>query len=354
MDKIKVMHVLNTGGYSGAENVVITIINNLRNSVDAFYVSPKGTIDAFLERESINHFTVNGDKLTVKELNRAVKNIKPDIIHAHDFTAGVVSTMASFGIPIINHIHNNSLWIRYISLKSIVYLISTLRYKRILTVSDSIMDEYVFGALCRKKTLTIGNPINIESIKAKADSASINDKSDLIFLGRLSDPKNPLMYVEIVRELVKSMPDIRTIIVGDGELRGEVESAIKYNKLEKNIKLYGFQENPYGLLKNSRVLCMPSKWEGFGLAAIEAMSLGIPVAAANVGGLRIIVDYGCGSLNETVSEFSEVILKLLNNKEYYKEISHSAYKKALTFDNYASYTDLLKKIYLSLSGVKEC
>lgn len=62
------------------------------------------------------------------------------------------------------------------------------------------------------------------------------------------------------------------------------------------IRLYGFQKNPYIYLKQAKVMCMPSKWEGFGLAAVEALALGKPVIAAPVGGLNDIINDNCGKL----------------------------------------------------------
>lgn len=354
MDKIKVMHVLNTGGYSGAENVVITMINNMRSDVDSYYVSPRGNIETFLDRDNINYFPISGDKLTVRELRKAIKDIKPDIIHAHDFTAGIVSSLSTFGIPIINHIHNNGLWIRKVCPKSMVYFISTIRYKTILTVSDSVIDEYVFGSLCRKKARTVGNPIDISSIKRKAETAVIQDSSDIIFLGRLSEPKNPLMFIRIINELIKSFPYLKAVMVGDGELRDEVENAIKANHLDNNVLLYGFQENPYGILKNSKVLCMPSKWEGFGLAAIEAMSLGIPVVASRVGGLTKIVTSDCGELCDSLTNYSEEISRMLTDENYYSQKQNSAYQRALSLDNLDSYTFTIKELYYNLLGATKC
>lgn len=85
---IRVMHVLNTGKYSGAENVVMTIINLMKDRVDATYVSLDGTIKEYLEELDIDFYPI--EKLACKEIKKAIKDIKPDIIHAHDYTAGII------------------------------------------------------------------------------------------------------------------------------------------------------------------------------------------------------------------------------------------------------------------------
>jgi len=71
MKKIKVLHILNTGSYSGAENVVITIIKNMAISVDAIYLSPDGSIRNHLEENSISFYSI--EKLTVSNLKKLLK-----------------------------------------------------------------------------------------------------------------------------------------------------------------------------------------------------------------------------------------------------------------------------------------
>lgn len=347
MRKLRVMHILNTGGYSGAENIVITIINSMKSKIDGFYVSPKGNIEKILFDKKINYVPINDDHITVIELKRAIKKIRPDIIHAHDFMAGVVAACSSFGIPIINHLHNNSPWIKDFSLKSIIYGISALRFEKILTVSDSVMNEYIFGKLFKNKTTVVGNPINLQDIIEKSLSSNINDESDVIFLGRLDTQKNPLMFVDIVAEISKKT-NIKAVMVGDGSLRQKVEDTIKNNGLEKNIILYGFQENPHGLLKNSKVMCMPSLWEGFGLAAVEALTLGKPVIAAPVGGLKNIINDNCGLICNSQQEYVDELLMLLSDSEYYQKKACGALIRSHDFDNIKSYRQMMIQTYKSL------
>lgn len=347
MKKIKVMHVLCMGSFSGAENVAITLINSLKDEVDSVYVSPTGSIHDVLAENEIKHYIV--DKVSVGSIRKAIKDEKPDIIHAHDFTAGIVSAMSTIKIPIVNHLHNNSLWIKKLCVKSIAYGLSGFRYKKILTVSDAVMDEYIFGQALKKKTEVVGNPINLQVIRDKAEEAELKDISDIVFLGRLSEPKNPVFFVEIVNELVKRIPDLKVSVIGDGELREAVEQKISEFGLEKNIRLWGFQKNPYGLVKNAKLMCMPSLWEGFGLAAVEALGLGKPVVATPVGGLKNIVTEECGSLCESKEEFTETIYKLLSDYTILEKKIKAARERADVYDNIAKYKKQIYEVYKKLS-----
>lgn len=348
MRKIRIVHVLNTGGYSGAENVVITLINSMRDYVDGIYLSPNGTIQNMLLENNIEFHPVSGNSISVKELRKAIADIKPDIIHAHDFTAGIVAACCAGKIPVINHLHNNSPWIKRLCIKSIIYALSCYKYKRILTVSDSVMDEYIFGETFKHKIKIVGNPINLKVIRDKANEENVTQTYDVAFLGRLSTQKDPFLFLKVISEVAKRMSSLRVAIIGDGELREEVEKQISDLKLNDNVVLCGFQKNPYAILKQSKLLCMPSRWEGFGLAAVEALALGKPVVASPVGGLVNIINDSCGYLCHDKHEFVDAIYEMLKEPEIYREKSLGALKRSEDFDNIEQYRDMILGVYQSV------
>lgn len=347
---MKVLHVLNTGKYSGAENVVITLIHALEGKVECAYASPDGSIRDILKEENIKYFPISTSAANAKELKRIIHLFKPDIIHTHDYNTGIMAYLTRTKIPIISHLHNNTPWLRTVCLKSLAYIASCVSYKKILTVSDSVMDEFIFSNLVKKKSQVVGNPINLSAIREKVDEKGIlQEPSDIIFLGRLSPQKKPLFFLEIVADIVKQIPNLRVAMVGSGELHEEVEAKIVELCLQNNVTLYGFQKNPYGLLNASKVMCMPSAWEGFGLAAIEALALGKPVTAAPVGGLKEIVNSECGGLCERKEEYIAELVKLLSDESYYNAKSDRARKRAVEYDNIKSYARLISEIYSTIA-----
>ncbi len=340
-----ILHILNTNSYSGAENVAITIINHFKKSNSDYrlvYVSLDGPIRSVLKNNGIEFEPIR--KVCIKEIRRVVKKYKPAAIHAHDFTASIVSAFSTFKTPVISHVHNNSPWIKKLGLYSIVYGISCIRYKKILGVSPAVFDEYVFGKCFKNKELVMANPIDLEKIRLAAKTATINDGYDVVFLGRLVEPKNPLLFLDIIRELSK-IQEISACMIGDGELRSEVEKKISEYNLEDKITLVGFIENPHGILNKSKILCLPSKWEGFGLVAVEALSLGKPVVASPVGGILTIIKGSEGCLCNTKQEFVEALKNLLQNKQAYELASTKAFERANEMDNVKTYIETLEGVY---------
>ena len=145
-------------------------------------------------------------------------------------------------------------------------------------------------------------------------------------------------------------PDLKVAMVGTGELRTEVENKIAELKLQKNVTLYGFRKNPYGLLQMSKIMCMPSQWEGFGLAAVEAMAFGKPVIASPVGGLQKIVNNDCGRVCVKKEEYVNELTKLLSDEVYYNKKSNEAGKRAEEYNNIEKYAQQIEIIY---KNVKE-
>ena len=156
--------------------------------------------------------------------------------------------------------------------------------------------------------------------------------------------KDPLRFIEIISKIINDYK-INVAMIGDGTLREQCEQKIKEKNLSEFIKMYGFIENPYPIMANSKILCMTSKYEGFGLVAVEALTLGLPVVATNVGGLPKIVDSKCGMLCEDDKSFQEELYRLLNDVNYYNKKSENAIKKSKKLENISAYIDNLFNIY---------
>ena len=104
---MKVLHVLNSRIYSGAEKVVCQIIKSFRGEIDMVYTSPESEIVAqMLAEQGVTYLPMK--KMSVSELSRVIREQKPDLIHAHDMRAGFFSALCCGNIPMVSHVHNNA------------------------------------------------------------------------------------------------------------------------------------------------------------------------------------------------------------------------------------------------------
>lgn len=336
----KILHVTMSNAYGGAETVIFSIIDKIKKYNEFYYFCPKGNIENLLKKKNINYKAMD-----VNKISKEIKKSNCDIIHAHDFKASIVCALYSRGKVIISHLHTNHDWLKKISLKSIVYLLVSRRFKNIIIVSESMAKDIWFYKFIKNKTKVMINPIDRERIIKLSDSETFNKNYDLAFLGRLSDYKDPLRFIEIIHNIKCNKKDIKAVIIGDGELKEECIQKIKECNLSENIEMVGFLENPFPLIKKSRLLIMPSKIEAFGLSAIQSMVLGKPVVATNVGGLKDIINSKNGMLCESNEEFISNILDILNNNELYDKLSKESKRSSKEIGNIDKYMDKLIGIY---------
>ena len=340
--KKRVLHILATDRFSGAENVACTIIKNLSDEFDMAYCSPYGSIEGVLAEQNIKFFGIN--KLNRRNLKKIIRIYAPDIIHAHDYSASVKVAFSNYNGKIISQLHNNNPFAKYWNPKTILYALCAKRFNEVLGVSDKVLDEAIFRRYIKKRYNTIYNLIDLEKITADAKAYKFSKRYDLCFIGRESQQKDPISFIKIVDSLKGGNPKIKACMVGDGDLSKSCYDMILKLGLEKNIDMLGFQENPFPIVKNCKACIMPSKWEGFGMAAIEPLVLGKPVYNSGVGGLAEIFKgneyFICKDLNEYIDKINE-------NKKVSKKTLLSIYSK---YTDKTLWKDKMVSVYNSSTG----
>lgn len=340
---MKILHILNSNSFSGAENVVCQIIDMFNDELDIqmAYCSPEGPIKYELEKKNIQYISIK--KLNLKNLKKVIKSFKPDIIHAHDFKASILTSFLHFKGKIISHIHNNDPKMTTVSIKSLLYNFRIKKFDKVLGVSQSVLEESRFKKKISKKFLMIGNPVNVKAIRK--DIKKEEKKYDVIFVGRLTRQKDPSRFVTIVSKIAENNKNIKCLMLGDGELRQEVHDLICSYGLYDNIEMLGFKNNVYDYINQSKMLFITSLWEGFGLVVIEALSLGVPVAATPVGGLPDLVICGAGKICACDNDFIDFYNLLTNDKNAYLAYSQAAYNRADELNNIEEYKKILFNVY---------
>ena len=115
--------------------------------------------------------------------------------------------------------------------------------------------------------------------------------------------------------------------------------------MNNNIEFVGFKKNPYKYMVKSKIFMLTSDWEGYGLVAYEALTLGLPCIVSNVGGLPNIVDNECGKLCNSNEDFIEETINLLSNSKIYNLKNKRALKKSELLENKEEYINKIKEIY---------
>lgn len=338
---------LKTGGYSGAENVACQIISMLNEKVDFVYSSLDGPIRNILEKKKIPFVPLSSNSLL--EYRKVIRAVKPDIIHAHDMGASLYAALSCKKTPLILHIHNNAFDSRGVSVKSLLFCIAACKAKHIFWVSESSYLGYYFHDKFTKKSTILYNIVDVDAVHKLAFQENKTIKSyDVIYIGRLTYQKNPQRLILVLKGIISKMPEAKAVIIGSGELKEQILKLIRLNKLEDNISYLGFLDNPYPILKNSKVMLMTSRWEGLPMSCLEALALGVPIVTTPVDGINKIVINGVnGFKSENNVILEEKVIALLKDQELYKKMSFEAKRISLEMNDKKKYKDNIEQQYFS-------
>lgn len=219
------------------------------------------------------------------------------IVHTHLTWPFFYTVLATWGLKKIKLFyteHNTTNKRRNIPMLWLIERFFYSKYSKIVCISEGTkksLSNWV-GPKISKNLITIMNGSKIYTLKNRS---SIKKRLPiLISIGSLSDQKNFSTTIYAVSKLRKMIN--KYIIVGEGEERLRIKEIIKREQLEDKVKLVGWTDKIEEYLYLSDIQLIPSKWEGFGLVAVEGMSTGLPIVASSVDGLKEVL----GSNNPSV------------------------------------------------------
>ncbi|MGM9660435.1 MAG: glycosyltransferase [Faecousia sp.] len=342
---MKVLHVLSSRIYSGAEKVACQIIKSFRGEIDMVYASPESEIvGQMLAEQGVTYLPMK--EMRVSEVRRVIREQKPDLIHAHDMRAGFISALSCGKLPLVSHIHNNAYDARGLSPKTVGYLLAGFKAKHILWVSQSSFDGYAFHKLFAKKSSVLYNIIDTEQIFRKQAQDTNTYDFDMIYVGRLTFQKDPQRLMRLCARLKESKPDLKVAIVGTGELEAELKALCKELGLQDAVQFLGFQSNPIKMVADSKAMILTSRWEGTPMCALEAMALGTPVVSTPSDGMKDLLEDGVsGYLTDDDEQMAQDLLKIFADRSHRNLLAENAKKKFDAINDAQSYKQAIADCY---------
>ena len=169
------------------------------------------------------------------------------------------------------------------------------------------------------------------------------------YLGRIKKYIRVDILIEALEIVRKTIPDIKLLILGDGDYLPVLKKLAREKSLENNIEFLGFADSEVKVevLRKCELVVNPSSKEGWGLTVIEANACGTPVIASNVPGLKdSVVHEKTGLLFEfgNSRELAEKIIYTLNHKSYLETLSKNALNWAQSFNWDNSATEMISLI----------
>ena len=231
------------------------------------------------------------------------------------------------------------------------------RVDMFIAITKEIRDDLIKDGFKRENIFETSNfimPEKFYPLEKPEDKYAIKkmlgieaDKKIITFSGRLVQRKRVDLLLRAVSEIVKVRKDVRVIILGHGELLGDLQRmAIELN-IPEYILFKGFVSNILDYLHIADVFVLTSDMEGMPNALLEAMACRLPVIATRIGGVVDVVEDKKNGLLVTsgdVEELKDAILKLLEDVQLSASIAEKAYETIK--ENY--YIDKVADKYISL------
>ena len=271
------------------------------------------------------------DHLARKQLEKIIRELKPDIIHTHTFKAGYIARMKKQPVPVIHTFHGHLLDDpEFSGFKSrvIVEVERMLAKKsvRLVTVGRRVADELLEQRIGNKdQYINIPPGVVALNVTPKADALkSLNLPDDgkpiVGWIARVTGVKNPMLALDVAN----AMPDTRFVMAGGGDLLEKVRSSAP-----ANVSVIGWAQAK-DLFGASDIILSTSENEGMPVALIEAQLAGKPVIATDVGSVsEVILNHETGIVTSKNSGSIALALEsLLLDKQKRSEMGTLAISRA--------------------------
>lgn len=233
------------------------------------------------------------------KLSRIIKDLRPDIVHAHDphavaLAALALSFLTSGKCP------------RLVASRRVAFHLKTNAFSRwkyhqvdcFVAASNAIRDMLIGDGVDPDRTTTVYEGIDLHRVQVEP-AANIHAEFWLPThapivgaVAALTQEKGHKYLIDAAALVVRDVPDARFVILGEGDLRQTLERQVKELHLDKHVVLPGFRADILSFIKSFDIFVMSSLFEGLGTSLLDAMALSKPAVASDTGGIPEVVSHG--------------------------------------------------------------
>jgi len=307
MDGVKVLQLISSGGYYGAENMLLNLCASqqkagCQNSLMIFYNVHAPNVE-FYERARRSGLSVRmvhcqgrADWRAVRQIQECIQEDRIQLLHTHGYKADLYGYVAArrSGKPIVATCHN---WVGGTAALSIYNHLDRMALKRfhgLAAVSDSVAERLLASGVPARKIRTIANGIDVQTFERARPLPVLNFNGSKVIgmVARLDLQKGFEYLLRAARELRDVFPTLKVVIVGEGPDRTAIENMIQRFGLQSNVILAGQHSDMPAIYAAMDVFVLPSLNEGLPMTILEAMAASKPVIATRVGAIPKVIQDG--------------------------------------------------------------
>lgn len=276
------------------------------------------------------------DLSTVPKLKRIMEAEKPDVVHTHLNVIKYAAAAARMAkVPKCVHtVHN----VADQEAEGKIQKITNGFYFRRgwsvpVALSPEVQSSIVsFYGLKEEQVPIAYNGIDLSRCLPK-ERYSAGENFHILHIGRFNEQKNHAMLLRVFQKLALENPNLRLDLIGDGELRLEIEGLAEALGIKEKVSFLGAQSNVYPYLHDADLFLLPSRYEGMPMTLIEAMGTGLPIVATAVGGVPDMLKNGEDGITIPCEEdqIVDACKALISDEALRERIGRAARKSADRF-----------------------
>ncbi len=378
--KIKVFHIITMLELGGAQKVTLQTLAGLNRDIFSagLITSPEGML--LEEAKDIKGITLYTLKNLVRPISpfkdlkaffsiyKILRKEKPHIVQTHSSKAGIVGRWAAFfaRIPLIIHsVHGFSFNDYLPFIKKWFFTILEKITSKITSYYFIDSKENILAGekhkLFRKKNFVQIKPgidlrqfieAHIEKAIEKKKIGIPSESAVVEMVACLKSQKAPLDFARVAALVLKEIPSTYFILVGDGELRNELEGLVKELELGKHFKILGWRRDIVQLIGLCDIMMLTSLWEGLPTVLPMARAMKKPIVATRIDGNKeAVVEREHGYLVEPhdIKIMAEKVVYLLKNPEIMKKMGK---RGAVAVEEYDNETMIQKQEQFYIESIK--
>ncbi|MDO5544824.1 MAG: glycosyltransferase [Eubacteriales bacterium] len=352
---MKIMQVIPYFCFGGAEIMCENLTYALNNAGQEVFVvslyNERTPIARRMEEAGIRIVYLDKklglDLSMVPKLTKLMKQERPDVVHTHLDVIKYAAAAAKLAgvkkcVHTVHSLADREAEGRIQKIINDTYFRKNWSVPVALTpeVQASVSDFYV---LPLGNVPVIYNGIDLSRCIPKTSYETGNTVT-ILHVGRFDIPKNHAGLLEAFRLLRETHPECRLRLVGDGDLRSDMEALAQEKGIADAVEFCGMQSNVYPYLHDADIFTLPSIYEGNPMTIIEAMGTGLPIVASRVGGIPDMISDGeSGLLVEPEPEVvCDALARMVEDKALRQKLGQAAKMQSQTFS-----ADQMARDYIS-------
>ena len=356
-----ILYLTRTMGLGGTEKVILQLCEGLKDDFNKIVVASRGGLhEDVLNKSGITHYKISDFEnknpivilKTIIELIKIIKSEDIDIVHSHHrmgtFYTNIVAKLIK--VKVVHTAHNT------FNDKKIFTKLA-LKNVEIIAVGEKVKENLVdFYKIKNSNIKVIYNGIKQEKNtcpKAIEELLTLKQNGFYIVgnIGRLSKQKGMEYFIKSIPQIIEKEHKIRFVIVGDGELREELECLTKKINIEDSIIFLGYRDDIINVINHLDLVVLSSLWEGLPLTPIETFMQGKTIVATDVDGTGEIVENGFNGIlinSRSENEIAEAVLRLYRNDGMKKQMEKRALETYINKFTYERFIDQYRNFYNDL------